>query len=194
MSRFLEYAAVLEPHAETSGQTVQAIRARVRCTNAGGLVLRYTVRGDIARLRIAPLRPPRRADNLWRHTCFEVFVSPAGGAEYWEFNFSPSGEWAVYGFRAYRVGLPSNDAEPAPEIATDHADERFQLDATIDLERLPIAAQRTQLRLGLCAVLEHENGALSYWALKHPAGKPDFHHADSFSLEIARPEPEMAKP
>ena len=40
------------------------------------------------------------------------------------------------------------------------------------------------LRLGLAAVIEDKARVLSYWALKHPAEKPDFHHADSFVVEL----------
>jgi hypothetical protein len=46
------------------------------------------------------------------------------------------------------------------------------------------------LRLGLSAVIESCNGSLSYWALRHPAGKPDFHHADAFALGLEAPEAE----
>jgi hypothetical protein len=28
------------------------------------------------------------------------------------------------------------------------------------------------------------SGALSYWALRHPPGKPDFHHPAGFALEL----------
>jgi hypothetical protein len=45
----------------------------------------------------------------------------------------------------------------------------------------PLAA----LRLGLAAVIEDETSRLSYWALSHPAEKPDFHHADSFTVCLA---------
>jgi hypothetical protein len=41
------------------------------------------------------------------------------------------------------------------------------------------------LRLGLSAVIEENDGTISYWALKHLPGKPDFHHPDSFALELA---------
>jgi hypothetical protein len=41
-----------------------------------------------------------------------------------------------------------------------------------------------RLTLALSAVIEDEDGVLSYWALKHPAGKPDFHHRDAFALEL----------
>ena len=32
--------------------------------------------------------------------------------------------------------------------------------------------------------IEDEAGALSYWALRHPPGKPDFHHPAGFALEL----------
>jgi hypothetical protein len=40
------------------------------------------------------------------------------------------------------------------------------------------------LRLGLAAIVEDKARVLSYWALKHPAEKPDFHHADGFVVEL----------
>ena len=36
------------------------------------------------------------------------------------------------------------------------------------------------LRVGF--FIEDIDGGISYWALAHPAGKPDFHHPDSFAL------------
>jgi len=36
-------------------------------------------------------------------------------------------------------------------------------------------------------VVEELDGSHSYWALRHPPGKPDFHHSDAFALEIQRP-------
>jgi hypothetical protein len=40
-----------------------------------------------------------------------------------------------------------------------------------------------QLLLGLCAVIESPHAALAYWALRHPAPMPDFHHRDAFVIE-----------
>lgn len=51
------------------------------------------------------------------------------------------------------------------------------LEARIDL---PYGADR----LGLSAVIEGVDGAISYWALVHPSDKPDFHHPDSFVLDL----------
>jgi hypothetical protein len=43
------------------------------------------------------------------------------------------------------------------------------------------------LRIALAAVIEDDNGRLSYWGLRHAPGKPDFHHPNGFALEVARP-------
>ena len=45
------------------------------------------------------------SDELWQHTCFEAFVRASSGSEYYEFNFSPSTQWAVYRFTDYRNGM-----------------------------------------------------------------------------------------
>jgi hypothetical protein len=39
-------------------------------------------------------------------------------------------------------------------------------------------------RLGLSALLEEASGRMSYWALAHSTGRPDFHHADCFACEL----------
>ncbi len=44
------------------------------------------------------------------------------------------------------------------------------------------------LRLGLSAVVEANDGTLSYWALRHPPGRPDFHHPDGCVLRLEPPD------
>jgi len=117
-----------------------------------------------------------------------VFIAEKGQQSYWEFNFSPSGEWAAYAFESYRDGGPIDDDGLHPKIQVRSAANSFELDAIVRLDRLPLARPGTSLRLGLSAVIEENDGTLSYWALKHPTGKPDFHHPDSFDLELALPE------
>jgi hypothetical protein len=43
------------------------------------------------------------------------------------------------------------------------------------------------IRLGLSALVEAIDGELSYWALRHLPGKPDFHHVDAFDLQLDWP-------
>ncbi len=150
--------------------------------------LEYVVHGRIDELRLPVAGPSRRVDRLWQHTCFEVFIGEPAGSRYYEFNFSPSHQWAVYGFSAYRAGVSIADHVRAPDIAARRTNERFELEAMICVNELPFAGTNPPLRLALSAVLEHADATVSYWALAHPPGQPDFHHASGFMLSL---EPEL---
>lgn len=128
---------------------------------------------------LPPPAQPARADELWEHTCFELFIRPAAGADYAEFNFAPSRQWAAYKLDGYRLGRRPLDA--APEITIAAFDDRFELKAALDL---PWLGDKPAWKLALTAVAEETGGRLSYWALNHPPGKPDFHHGDGFTLEL----------
>ncbi|HET9915621.1 MAG TPA: DOMON-like domain-containing protein [Candidatus Binatia bacterium] len=176
----------LKPFAD--GQNgVQTIDCRLGGLEQNQLHFTYVAKGNIGRLRLPAKSLPRRADRLWQHTCFEAFVRVAGDPSYYEFNFSPSGNWAAYWFRAYRDGRPLPDQCGSPEIVVRCEADRIELDAVVRLDSLSSIHPGPTLRLGLSAVIEANDGTLSYWALKHPGAKPDFHHPDSFALELAFP-------
>jgi hypothetical protein len=146
----------------------------------GGLILSYVVNGRVSDLRMPPVVAAAPADELWRHTCFEAFVRPSTGSTYYEFNFSPSTQWAAYHFSGYRSGMRVATEIAAPRIEMWSTAESYTLQAALELDELS-----SPLHLGLSAVLEETNGRKSYWALAHPPGKPDFHHADCFALELS---------
>jgi len=176
-------AVTLARHPQTPSGAVEGIDVLLQFAPGASLSLDFVLEGDVSRLRIPEPGSPGRADGLWRHTCFEAFLMAGEGPGYREFNFSPSGEWAVYDFRGYRNG-GEPEAGLAPTIGVHRARNRLQLEAQIDRDSLPRGGS---LRLGLSAVVEDADGVLSYWALRHPPGKPDFHHADSFVLHLALP-------
>ncbi len=176
--------ATLAAHPESSCGFVDRIEARA-AWSAGALAFGYAVHGDLARVRIPPPAATRRVDGLWRHTCFEAFVSHSGNGAYYEFNFSPSGEWNMHRFRAYREHAPQEEIG-APRIAIRRNANTFELNASIALRTFAALDRAATLRVGLAAVIEEKDGVLYYWALGHRPGKPDFHHADNFLLELSR--------
>jgi hypothetical protein len=150
----------------------------------GLLALRYSVFGATERLKLPMPADHVRTDELWKHTCFEAFVRPSTDACYYEFNFAPSSAWAAYQFKGYRAGMGTALGVPAPEITTASRENQFELEAKVDVSGLPELADAPAWRLALTAVIEETDGVKSYWALAHPPGKPDFHHADGFGLEL----------
>lgn len=138
-----------------------------------GLAARYRIEGDLSRVRVPSPAQARRADNLWRHTCCELFL--ARGAGYREYNFSPSGEWAAYAFDDYRKAAGNVAVEPRIRVRSGSG--FLELEADVP--------ESAEAQVGLSAVIEDSEGTLSYWALRHTPGKPDFHHPDAFALRLA---------
>jgi len=185
----VEHRIDLRCYPTTRPETVRAIEVAVRRSASGELQMTYRLEGDIARIRVPSAGAPRIGTELWRHTCFEAFIAVEGQPAYHEFNFAPSGEWTVYGFRGYRDGGPIANEMMRPIIAARSTDGRLELETVVRLEALSAIHPRAALRIGLAAVIEASDG-ISYWALRHPAGRPDFHDADGFALQLEPPGPE----
>lgn len=168
-------------HPATPSVAVQDLRAALTRQPEGGVRLRYRLQADLAQLRIPSVLPSTRADRLWEHTCFEAFFTTPQGAAYYEYNFSPSSQWVAYAFTAYRH--PSVWALPqAPEMTVTQTATVLQLE--VYLAALPpIFAQQVWV-CGLSAVIETTAGGLSYWALAHPAQRPDFHQREGWLYVI----------
>ena len=171
----------LKRYPSRRSQTVRAIQVFVRRTARAELQTTFRLEGDISQICVPPPRPPQFKTQLWRHTCFEAFIAIDGQLSYHEFNFAPSGEWAVYAFSGYRDGGPLADDAMRPQIVMHPAEGRLELDTLIRLDSLSAAHPHASLRVGLSAVIEAMDG-MSYWALRHPTSRPDFHNADGFAL------------
>ena len=138
---------------------------------AGKLAVRFELDADMTRIVMPTVRPPARTDELWRHTCFEVFVALPDSDAYCEMNFSPSGEWAMYGFVGYRRGMAPMAVRRPPRIAVRPMPRGLILEAITYLEELPMPKPDAPLRAGAAAVIEEADGRLTYWALTHPSAR-----------------------
>ena len=149
---------------------------------AKGLALRFELRGDLAQVRLPTAQSPGPAEGLWQHSCFEAFVAPATGEAYQEFNFSPSGQWAHYRFQRERLRERTSAMSAAPHCRWTTQGRSLRLDVQVAGSDLP--ATSASLLMGLSAVIETQDGALSYWALHHPAAHPDFHHRGGWTMRL----------
>jgi hypothetical protein len=147
------------------------------------------VTGSIGDLRLPSISAPTRADELWRHSCFEAFVLAPPRAAYYEFNFAPSAQWAAYKFDGYRKGMALESAVDQPRCEAFSDPASYVLRVSVGMEGLANLPHDAPWHLGAATVIEDTAGRISYWALAHPPGKPDFHRADCFTLELAPPGP-----
>lgn len=178
MSSVLAHAALV-CHPQTPCRALVALGAEISLTPDHGWRINFIGVGKPAGLRVPEEALAAHTDELWRTTCFELFVALDEDA-YAEFNFSPSSAWAAYHFDHYRTGMRMLEV-PAPRIHLSTSAERIALSVDMTEDALPW--DRTG-PIGLSAVIEEQDGAISYWALAHPVGKPDFHHRDCFALTL----------
>ncbi len=165
----------LHCHPKTPALDLRAITVDWR-VGTDTLELTYRLEGA-GRLVLPATATPERKDELWKTTCFELFLGQVGSA-YQEFNFSPSSRWASYAFSDYRKDGHDAALAAPPVIAMEGSACRV---------RLPQAVLAGVSCAGLTAVIEEQGGHISYWALAH-GDRPDFHRRSCFTLAIGAAE------
>jgi hypothetical protein len=175
----------LSRHPDSQSLAVTRVDVMIARPQAAHLLLSYVVTGKIGDIRMPAVTAATRGGELWRHTCFEAFVRAPPGADYYEFNFAPSTQWAAYRFTGYRSGMRAAPEINAVPIEAQSSRDCYTLQALLDLERLSGLRRDSPWRLGASVLIEDTEGHTSYWALAHPSGKPDFHHNDCFAYEFS---------
>lgn len=178
--------------------TVRRLASR-SLPNAGTIEFSFQLRAAPARL--AALNLPKslngvgraRRDELWKSTCFEIFLAAPNQTNYVEANLATNGDWNLYFFTNYREAMrPAAGAEIALLNFTKSA-EQIDLSARIEWSntRATNAASKeaaifsaATIELAASVVLDWGADGVEYWALKHVAERPDFHRRESFLLKI----------
>jgi len=166
------------PGQDSGGVTIQGGIGRTPET----LILSFVLQGNLDDLVLSTATERKRCDNLWQSTCLEMFWAEEGKKNYRELNLAPSGAWNVYAFTDYRTGMHREERIGEPLIEIQHTPARFSLTAEMEITNLHPG--NAPLMVGVSGVLQHRDSRLSYWALTHPAGRPDFHAPRYFLLRV----------
>ena len=150
--------------------------------DAQWLRLRWRIDGP-DKLIVPAFAGKGRSDDLWKTTCFEFYLREPGAAAYVELNLSPSERWAAYDFSGYRDGMNERPMPHEPTCSLRMGQAMAIFDAAVPISALPAPPWEA----GLSAIIEEQGGHLSYWAIAHPEGKPDFHAPACFVAEVPAP-------
>ena len=172
----------LVPHPDHPPLAVGQVEARIIGADANWLRVRWRIEGS-QQLVVPAFAGKGRTDQLWQTTCFELYLKPLEGEAYCELNLSPSERWNAYDFDSYRAGMRERPFPREPECTIRQGSSFAIFDAAIPVAGLP----SSDCAMGLCAILEEQGGTISYWALAHQEGKPDFHAPACFAAELPAP-------
>lgn len=166
-------------HPATPAPLVSQLTATISELADNQLNISYQLNADLSQLIIPEIQVSVACDNLWQHSCFELFIAQANSENYYEFNFSPSTLWAAYAFDSYRVRSEWY-IKNAPKLRINQTLNQIKVEVTFNLADLDLLNPNKSWLIGLSAVIETHQNDLSYWALKHPESQPNFHHRDGY--------------
>ena len=142
------------------------------------LEIEYLLLGNLADIIIPkPVKLPDR-----KQTCLEFFLGIKNSSQYWEFNLSPSEDWNIYHFEDYRQGMQEEMAFNSLPFIVESKSNSLQLILKLDLNQ--IVSKEKSLEVGISTVIKSTDKNISYWALTHHDSQANFHHRDSFAIEI----------
>ncbi len=176
--------ADLQPH---PGNPAGALDVRIAATverTARGFDFQFELAGQLDGIAWPAAAGAGRAERLWQHTCFEAFCATPGASAYYEFNFAPSGAYAVYRFGGYRERLADPELLAPPGIAQREAGALTLVEVVLDVAGLPRLRPGAPVEVALAVVLEDRSARLHYYALGHPAAAADFHDRRAFLVSL----------
>lgn len=142
----------------------------------------YFLKGDLDKIILGtkPPSPPwKREDDLWKSTCFELFLfpeflSPQPTESYFELNFSPlTGSWNAYEFDRPRIGMRDSRVFQLNALTANlPKPNEFIFFIEFDLIGLSLV---DQFFVNPAAIIETKVGEKLHYSTKHLKDKPDFH-------------------
>lgn len=147
------------------------------------LAVSFSLIGDISKIMLpTPSTLPERRSEIWKETCFEIFIGLKNSNNYWEFNLSPARHWNVYLFSSYREGMQEEPAFTSLPFNVSINSETLLLSLEFDLDKINLTDKK--INAGISAVIKHSDSRMTYWALTHAGERPDFHKRDRFIIEL----------
>ena len=176
----MKHSFTLIPFTANTAPEIEITGAIARQNNR--LKITYRLAGTSQLIIPEATDKPTRQYDLWEHTCFEFFLRLKNSTKYWEFNLSSAGHWNVFRFPDYRQDIAEEMAFASLPFEVIQQADLLQLDLEVNLDKI-IAGDR-KLEVAITTVVEDKAGQLSYWALTHPGTEADFHHRDSFIIDL----------
>lgn len=145
--------------------------------------VRYRINGRTDNIQFPDVsQQASRKNELWNATCCELFVGISGEPHYWEYNLSPSHDWAVFSFTDYRQNKSDELSISQLEITTKiDKNNEFELKTILALPKMLIGHT---LDIGVSSVVQDKSGKIHYYALTHPDKQADFHDRNGFNIKL----------
>jgi len=139
--------------------------------------LTFTVSGVLENYIFSEKIKEKRAHELWKETCFELFLANSKEKGYYELNISPSMEWNFYYLHKYRAKVKEVE-DISLTIDSYIKDNNYIINVNMESKYLNFE----DLNLyNIAAILLNKKEKRTFWALNSTNLTPDFHNKKFFS-------------
>ena len=160
---------ILKNHQEE--QTDITIKANFQIQDKN-ISINFTLTGEINPYIFNPPRLQTRKDELWKESCFELFLAHKNSPNYYELNISPSTEWNFYSFSDYKTDMKPNNYTSTPFITSSKSKNEFRLSFDIELDEKILG---DNLIFNLAVILLDKNGTRHFYSINRKDGNVNFH-------------------
>jgi len=137
--------------------------------NKNLLHLTFKLSGDLENYKLPKTEKEERKDELWRVSCFELFLATEEDEAYYEFNFSPTLAWNSYRLEYYRAEPKKIDEVELIEFEVKRTQETLLVEIVLDVQRVKFNSYN------LATILLNNQEEREFWSLKAKGDTPDFH-------------------
>ena len=162
----------LKPFSKTENIS---INASLKLTK-GKIALSFLLKGNLDSYLFPKVEKIQRANELWKATCFELFLANDDEV-YYELNFSSSLAWNFYVLDAYRAESKALELEEEPCISFTYKDDECSIVFELESEVLDFEDFKY---CNLATILLTRENERRFWAIKHLKDAPDFHNKNNF--------------
>jgi len=140
------------------------------------LSLSFSLEGGLEDYLFPAVCKNKKANELWKATCFELFLASSNEEAYYELNVSPSLEWNFYSLPTYRAEVKEVE-NVSLNINTFKKENTYEINMTLESDILDFESFDT---CNMTAILLTKNRERTFWSLKPMGDVPDFHNKEFF--------------
>jgi len=148
--------------------------------NKNLLHLTFKLSGDLENYKLPKTKKEERKNELWKESCFELFLATEEEEAYYEFNFSSTLAWNAYRLEHYRAEPKTIDEVELVKFEMKQTKETFFIEIILDVQTLKFDTYN------LATILLNKQDKREFWSLKAKGDTPDFHSRLEFAKFFTR--------
>ncbi|CAA6807869.1 MAG: Unknown protein [uncultured Sulfurovum sp.] len=141
------------------------------------LQIDFSIEGALSEYSFPKVRKRERVNELWKGTCFELFLGNTQREAYYELNFSPSLGWNFYYLSTYRSKVEIFKLNNNPVIEIQTSEHVLKISFVLEIEELFLDEFDIY---NVATILLSQENERTFWSIKHDQNVPNFHNRANF--------------